>query len=275
MNISQIDFDKLCKYIYRKAGISINVSKYNSLSRKLDQMFNEKNYEDFRNFYHDLRFKPDLHLLQDLINIVTVNETYFYRENHQFEILMKKTLYDIDKEKPNDRALRILCAPCSTGEEPYSIALHLLNEGKLINKRDVEIIGIDIDNSVIQKAMTGKYLKRSVQFIPPKLLREYFTQDGLYYHIADFLKEAINFQVVNVMDKSQLTSLGKFDVIFSRNMLIYFDDASKREVVLNFYDMLKKNGYLFLGHADNINRTSSLFKTVKVGDSLMYKKELL
>lgn len=274
MDISQIDFDKLCAYIYRKAGISIGSSKYNSLSRKLIKLFEDKGYNDFRNFYHDLRFNTQLNLIQELINVVTVNETYFYREKHQFEILIEHTLYELDEQRPANRPLRILCAPCSTGEEPYSIALHLLAEGHLVEKRDIEIVGIDIDTTVIEKAKEGKYLKRSVQFLPPKLLKEYFTHEGFFYKIADFLIDAINFKVVNVMEKNTLATLGKFDVIFSRNMLIYFDDASKREVVLNFYEMLNKGGYLFLGHADNINRASSLFKTMKINNSLVYKKEV-
>lgn len=266
------DFEKLSQYIYRKSGIFLTENKFSTLSRKLNKLLEERKYSDFRSFFHDLRFNLHLGLLQEIINVVTVNETYFYRENHQFDILVNKVLYELDKALPHGESIRILCAPSSTGEEPYSIALHLLNEKKIVERRDIEIIGIDIDSSVISKAKKGLYAKRSVQFVPPKVLREYFKPVGLDFQIVDFLRDAIEFKIVNVMEKASLRQLGKFDIVFSRNMLIYFDDASKREVVLNFYEMLRGVGYLFLGHADNINRASSLFKTVKYGDNLVYKK---
>ena len=139
--------------------------------------------------------------------------------------------------------------------------------------RDIEIIGIDIDSEVIRKAQRGLFSKRSIQMLPPKILNEYFEkQNEEFYQIAPFLADAIEFKVANVMDKTSMKSLGKFDAIFSRNMLIYFDDASKREVCVTFYEMLNQKGWLFLGHADNINRATSLFSTVKYGDALIDKK---
>ena len=272
MLVTEKEFKKLSDFVYRKAGISIDEKKYNTLGKKIDKLISEEGYDSFRAFFHGLRFSNQDHLLQALMNVVTVNETYFFRENYQFETLINFVLPELNKIRPANEVIRILCAPSSTGEEPYSIALHLLNEGKLVEERDFEIIGMDIDSNVIKKAEEGLYSKRSIQFLPPKLLKEYFTKEGNQYRIVDFLREAIDFKVVNVMNKFELKRLGKFDVIFSRNMLIYFDDKSRKEVAMNFYEILKPKGYVFLGHAESMNRIVSVFKTKKLGDSIVYQK---
>ncbi|OQX72565.1 MAG: chemotaxis protein CheR [Campylobacteraceae bacterium 4484_4] len=272
MLITQRDFIKLRDVIYRRSGIFIDEKKYGTLSRKIEDYIQKNGYETFRAFFHEIRFNQDKTIFQDLINIVTVNETYFYREKYQFETLVDHVLPMLHQKKPDNQPIRILCSPSSTGEEPYSIALHLLDEGKLVEERDFEIIGIDIDSTVIQKAKMGKFTKRSIQFIPPHLLSNYFNQDGMLYQIADFLTDVIDFQVVNVMDKIQMKKLGKFDVIFSRNMLIYFDDTSRREVAMTFYEMLNPNGYVFLGHAESMSRIVSIYESQKLGESIVYQK---
>ena len=270
--LSEKEFKKLCDVIYRRTGIAIEEKKYNILGKKIEKLMQERGYSDFRSFFHAIRFGNDKELFQELINTVTVNETYFFRENYQFESLINDVLPKLHSLRPKDEIIRILCAPSSTGEEPYSIALHLLDEGKMVEERDFEIIGIDIDSSVLQKAKRGLFSKRSVQFLPQHLLKEYFKPVGTQYEIAKFIRDAIEFKNVNVMDKLQMRRLGKFDVIFSRNMLIYFDDASRREVAMTFFEMLKPKGYIFLGHAESMNRIVSVFRTLKVGNSIVYQK---
>ncbi len=272
MLISERDFIKLRDVVYRRSGIFIDEKKYTTLSRKIEEYMTKNGYESFRTFFHDIRFNQNKSIFQDLINIVTVNETYFYREKYQFETLVNQVLPELHQIRAANQPIRILCSPSSTGEEPYSIALHLLDEGKLIEERDFEIIGLDIDSTVINKAKMGKFTKRSIQFIPSHLLSKYFTQEGMLYQIADFLTDVIDFRVVNVMDKMQMKKLGKFDVIFSRNMLIYFDDSSRREVAMTFYEMLNPGGYVFLGHAESMSRIVSIYESQKLGESIVYQK---
>ena len=266
------EFEKLRDFIYRKTGIKIDDRKYDILNRKFENLMQKYEFNNFRTFFHELRFKNNSKLMQDVINLITVNETYFYRENYQFEALVKHILPRLDKIRPKNEVIRILNAPCSSGEESYSIALHLLDDNDIVNKRDIEIIGIDIDSNVIERAKKGIFSKRSVQFIPQHLLREYFTEKNGMYEIAPFLKEAITFKRVNVMDKFAMKRLGKFDVIFSRNMLIYFDDESRKQVAMTFYEMLKEKSFIFLGHAESMSRIVSVFKTLKVADSIVYQK---
>ncbi len=271
--ISESDYKKLAEVLYRRTGISLDVKRYHILKPKLEKLMVEHGYDNFRSFFHDFRFDKNKDLKQAILNTVTINETYFFREKYQFETLVDKVLYDLDAKRPGGETLRILCSPCSSGEEPYTIALSLLAEDGIVNRRDIELVGIDIDSNVIEKAKKGLYTKRSIQYVPPKLLREYFTQKGNFYEIADFLKDAVDFRVVNVMDRFAMKKLGRFDVIFSRNMLIYFDDASRKEVAMSFYEMLKPSGVVFLGHAESMSRIVSVFKTAKSGQSIYYVKE--
>jgi len=271
--INEANFLKLMDLVYRKSGVRIDIRKFTTLAPKIEALLGRFNYPDFRSFFHDLRFTKSHNLLQELMNVITVNETYFFREKYQFESLVYDILPHLHTLRPPGEPLRILCAPSSTGEEPYSIALSLIEEEKLLENRDIEIIGIDIDSTVIRKAQQGFYSPRSVQFVPKTLLAEYFTSKNGGYEIAPFLRNAITFKVLNVMDRYALRRLGKFDIVFCRNMLIYFDDISRKEVAMGFYEILKHQGVVFLGHAESMNRIVSVFKTAKSRESIYYIKE--
>jgi len=271
---NEANFAKLSEFIYRKSGIFLEESKhYDKINKFILARLDQLDLDGFRKYFFRLRFEDgDSSEFQELMNAVTVNETYFFREHDQFEVLVNDVLPQLHALRPSNEPLRILSSPCSTGEEPYSMVLYLLEEAGLIEDRDIEIVGIDIDSNVIKKAQDGKFSERSVHAIPPVQLQNYFKKVGMSYHLIDDLVGAVDFQVVNIFDRAALRALGKFDVIFSRNMLIYFDDASKKEVAMNFYDMLKPSGYVFLGHAEYMSRIVSVFKAKKFGTSLIYQK---
>ena len=271
---NQGNFGKMAEYIYRKSGIYLEESKhYEKLEKYIVGRIKEAELDNFRKYFFLLRFEDKEGVeFQELMNAVTVNETYFFREHDQFEVLVNDVLPELDAKRSKSEPLRILSAPCSTGEEPYSMVLYLLQEAKLVEKRDIEIIGIDIDSTVIKKAQEGKFSERSVHAIPATQLKEYFKKAGYAYSLIPDLIGTVDFKVVNIFDRADIRKLGKFDVIFSRNMLIYFDDASKKEVAMNFYDMLKPEGYVFLGHAEYMSRIVSVFKAKKFGSCLIYQK---
>lgn len=268
------NFEKMSEYVYRKSGIFLEYSKhYEKVSTYIVERCNALGLENFRRYFFKLRFEDNEGSeFQELMNGITVNETYFFRENHQFLTLINNIMPEVHATRPSHETIRILCAPCSTGEEPYSIVLHLLEEHNILEKRDIEIVGIDIDSEVIKKAQLGKYSDRSVHSLPRNVKQAYFKKAGLYNKIVDDLIGTVDFQVANVFDKADMRKLGKFDVIFSRNMLIYFDDASRKEVAMTFYDMLKPKGFVFLGHAEYMSRIVSVFEARKIGQTLVYQK---
>ncbi|MEY4504185.1 MAG: hypothetical protein RL154_478, partial [Pseudomonadota bacterium] len=274
--LSKENFSKLSEYVYRKCGISLEEDKhFDKVQKKLHQRYLSLKVDNFRRYFFVLRFEDkDGNEFQELVNMLTVNETYFFRENYQFEILVKNILHDIDRVKAKNQPIRILSAPCSSGEEPYSIAIHLLEETKLIEKRDFEIIGIDIDSQIIERAKKGIYNDRSLHAIPPQLVPRYFTKAAGFYTLKSDIRDAISLQVCNVYDKKAISALGKFDVIFSRNMLIYFDDASKYEVAMTFFEMLNPGGYILLGHTEYMSRITPVFEAKKIDQHLVYQKPI-
>jgi chemotaxis protein methyltransferase CheR len=272
--LSEVDFHKMAEFIYRKTGIFLEMDKhYEKLAKYIDNRAKAINADSFRKYFYVLRFEDKSgDEFQSLVNGITVNETYFYREKEQFEVLVNRLLPELHAKRPRHLPLRILSAPSSTGEEPYSIILHILEEGRIVEERDIEVVGIDIDSTVIEKAKKGKFSERSVHAIPKPVLTKWFKARTLGYDLVDDLIGTVDFKVTNVFDRTQMRQLGKFDIIFSRNMLIYFDDASRKEVAMTFYDMLNPEGYVLLGHAEYMSRITSVFKAKKIESTLIYQK---
>jgi len=272
--LSADNFTKISEFIYRKSGISLDSEKhYEKLAKYIDRRSQELGFDSFRKCFFKLRFDDKDGLeFQELMNAITVNETYFFREKEQFEVLVNKILPELHAKLPAEKPLRILSSPCSTGEEPYSMILHIVEEGGVVEERDIEVVGIDIDSTVIKKAELAHYSDRAIHAIPKDILSKWFVQKSLGHELGEDLQGSVNFQVVNIFDKAKMRKLGKFDVIFSRNMLIYFDDASRKEVAMTFYDMLNPGGYVLLGHAEYMSRIVSVFKAKKIDNTLIYQK---
>jgi len=273
MSLKLEKLKRLRDYISSKYGVYIDDDKLTTIyKRKFQRLMQKYGHKDIDTLFKDFLFRKDSRLVEDVLSDVTVNETYFFREKYQFEVLVENILPALHKEKPENEHISILSAPCSTGEEVYSIAIYILEEGKIINERDILLLGIDIDSKAIQKAIEGVYTERSVHKIPKELLQKYFTKTDKNYRVKDFLKQAVNFRVVNVLDKYKMKKLGKFDVIFSRNMLIYFDETKRVEALTNFYNIMNKDGYLFLGHAEKIPPTFNLFRQEKINGVFVYRR---
>ncbi|MEA2073417.1 MAG: protein-glutamate O-methyltransferase CheR [Campylobacterota bacterium] len=272
--LSKENFAKIGEFIYRKSGINLELDKhYEKLAKYIDKRSVELEIDNFRKYFFKLRFEDKEGVeFQELMNAITVNETYFFREKDQFEVLVNKILPELHERLPASKPLRILSSPCSTGEEPYSMILHIVEEAKVVEERDIEVVGIDIDSTVIKKAQIAKYSDRAVHAIPKNILNRWFNKKALGYELGEDLQGSVDFQVANVFDKAQMRRLGKFDVIFSRNMLIYFDDASRKEVAMTFYDMLNPGGYVLLGHAEYMSRIVSVFNAKKIDNTLIYQK---
>lgn len=272
--LSKENFEKIGEFIYRKSGIYLEVDKhYDKLAKYIDVRALELEADSFRKYFFTLRFDDKEGVeFQELMNAITVNETYFFREKDQFEVLVNTILPELHNRMPASKPIRILSSPCSTGEEPYSMILHIVEEDNVVNERDIEVVGIDIDSKVINKAQIGKYTERSIHAIPKHILSKWFDKEKFGYQLGDDLLGSVDFQVANIFDKAAMRKLGKFDVIFSRNMLIYFDDASRKEVAMTFYDMLNPGGYVLLGHAEYMSRIVSVFNAKKVDKTLIYQK---
>lgn len=270
--ITQEEFLKFREFFYRKTGIHFEDSKRYFVDKRLIERIEATDSGTFRNYFIMLRFEMTGEELQVLTNLMTVNETYFFREEYQFKCLVESILPEITAQKKDKRPLRIWSMPSSSGEEAYSIAMYLLEYWPGINHWDVEIISSDIDTNIIAKARLGSYSSRSVQHLPQHLLRKYFRHKDDEYQICDELREAVEFTRVNLMKASDVRAYREFDVVFCRNLLIYFDDLSRRQSADTFFDALNPGGFLCLGHSESMSRISSLYQIRKFADSVVYQK---
>jgi chemotaxis protein methyltransferase CheR len=222
------------------------------------------------------RLRSDLqNEVEQFINAFTINETYFYREDQQLRCLTSDLLDDRVRLKTRGQPIRIWSVPCSTGEEPFSIAIWILENWPQADSHDIEIVGSDIDTKVLEAAREGIFGKRSLMRLTPDLIDKYFVPiDPERWRIVQSLRESILLTSVNLVDASQTRTHGKFDVIFCRNVLIYFDDASRREAAENLYENLEPGGYICLGHTESMSRISPLFEVCRFADAIVYRKPL-
>jgi chemotaxis protein methyltransferase CheR len=272
--ITDEDFLKFKEFFYRRTGISFERSKRYFVDKRLVERIEATGTGTFRGYFTLLRFQASGEELQLLTNAMTVNETYFLREEYQFRCLVDSILPQIVHGRAGADAIRIWCIPSSSGEEPYSVAMYLLENWPGINEWDVEIISSDIDTSILRRASAGRYSPRSVQNVPEAWLKKYFRSVGGEYQLCDDLRQAVEFTRVNLAEPADTLSYRNFDVIFCRNLLIYFDDASRKTASETFYEAMNPGGYLCLGHSESMSRISSLFEVRKFPEAIVYRKSL-
>ena len=270
--ISEEDFQKFREFFYRKVGIQFEATKRYFVDKRLIERIEATGAKDFREYFMMLRFEASGLELQTLVNLMTVNETYFFREEYQFQCLVNSILGEVTKNKKDKKPIRIWSIPSSSGEEPYSIVIYLLEHWPDIEHWDVEIISSDIDSEIIKSARRGFYSNRSVQYLPAHLLKKYFIASEGGYQISEDLRSAVEFTCVNLMDADDMRNYRKFDVIFCRNLLIYFDDLSRRQAAETFFDALNPGGFVCLGHSESMSRISSLFRVRKFPEAIVYEK---
>lgn len=272
IRISDEDFLKFKEYFYRKTGIIFDHSKRYFVDKRLIERIEATESGNFRCYFNMLRFEASGEELQNLVNTMTVNETYFFREEYQFKCLVNSLLDEITQKKTDKSPIRIWSVPSSSGEEPYSIAIYLLEHWAGIDEWDVEIMSSDIDTEIIAQAKQGHYSARSVQHLPKTFLTKYFHYQDDGYQICDELRAAVEFSRVNIMEPSQVRAYRNMDIIFCRNLLIYFDDAARRQVAEMFFDAMKTGGFVCLGHSESMSRISSLFRVRKFPEAIVYQK---
>jgi chemotaxis protein methyltransferase CheR len=273
--LTEAEFRKLCEFLYRRTGMVFTEAKRYYVERRVVERMVATRSSSFGNYF--ARLRADLHgEIEQFVNAFTVNETYFYREEHQLACLTSDLLAERLKAKPPGEPVRIWSVPCSTGEEPYSIAIWLLENWPLADQYDIEIVGSDIDTAVMSLARAGAYGKRALMRLPTHLVDKYFAPDagGELWQIIDDLRQSVRFTAANIVDRTETLPHGRFDVIFCRNVLIYFDETSRRTAAENLYENLYPGGFICLGHTESMSRISPLFEVARFADAIVYQRPL-
>ena len=273
--ITETDFEKFREFFYRKTGIQFDHTKRYFVDKRLVERIEATGSEGFRDYFVKLRFETSGEEMQALVNVMTVNETYFFREAYQFDCLVNDLLNDLAKRRRKGSRIRIWSIPSSTGEEPYSIAIYLLERWAQIEDYEVEILSSDIDTSVLQAAQRGIYSDRSVANLPKAYLNKYFTKrrEGEWLLSRDIV-DVVEFSRVNLSDPQDTRRFRDIDIIFCRNLLIYFDDISRRIAAEAMFDALNPGGFVCLGHSESMSRISALFEVRRFPDAMVYQKPM-
>jgi chemotaxis protein methyltransferase CheR len=272
VHVTQEDVRRLCDFLYRRTGMLFPESKRYYIDRRLAERIEATGSPSFMAYFALLRSDADREI-EHLVNAFTVNESYFYREEHQLRCMTSDLLDALIRGKRSGEPIRIWSIPCSTGEEPYSIAIWLMENWAQVDRYEIEIVGSDIDTRALEAAAEGVYGTRALMRVSQDVISRYFARESEdRYRIDPGLRESIRFSRANLIDARDLAGYRGFDIIFCRNVLIYFDDASRRVAAENLYDCLLPGGYICLGHSETMSRISPLFQVCRFSDAIVYQR---
>ena len=267
-------FRLLRDFIHDYCGIFFDDGSKFLLERRLNRRLEQHQLKSFEEYYHFLRY--DRRREEEIVVLVdnlTTNETYFFRESAQLKAFSDEILPELRGRNLGKKSLRIWSAGCSTGEEPYTIAILLLESGNWWRDWQVEIMGSDINQRVLHTARKGMYKKGSHRATPPGMLQKYFIEEGKGdYRIIDAVRQLVSFSYVNLLDPYKTSLIRDLDIIFCRNVIIYFDRNAKKKVIETFYDKLQEGGYLLLGHSESLINISTAFSLRTLQNDMVYQK---
>jgi chemotaxis protein methyltransferase CheR len=269
LKITKKEFSQLAGYIKANCGINLKEEKQALVIGRLHNVLLQNNFNNFSDYYNYVVSDKTGDAVVTLLNRITTNHTFFMREADHFFYFRDKVLpYLKGSAKEND--LRIWSAGCSTGEEPYTLAM-IIDEffGKEKMWWDTKILATDISAKALETAIRGIYGADRIAPLPPKWKTNYFKRHDGYYIIDEKIRNEVIFRKLNLMDK-RFPFKQKFHVIFCRNVMIYFDTHTKTELANKFYDLTEHGGFLFIGHSESLNRGETRYKYVMPA---VYRKE--
>jgi chemotaxis protein methyltransferase CheR len=266
-------FRQLRDYIYEKSGIFIPDNKKYFIENRLGKQIQEKNLKSYEDYLYMLKFGGDKKEQTALFDMVTTNETFFFREPQQFDVFSGELLPRIlaENTKAGRKEIKIWSAASSTGEEPYTLGMVLLEKLEAAGCRK-EILASDISESVIASAKAAVYGSYSVRNIPEFYLKKYFTNTNQQYLLVPAVKAMVKFMNINLIDDKDSRQIRGVDVIFCRNVLIYFDEKAKQKAVSALYDALRPNGYLYIGTSESLHNITRAFKPTVINKVIVYQK---
>ncbi|RMF14826.1 MAG: chemotaxis protein CheR [Alphaproteobacteria bacterium] len=262
------DFEFLSRMLKRRSGLTLNPDKVYLLESRLTPLARRRGLDGIDALVAELRRTNSETLAREITDAMTTNESFFFRDRTPFDIFERQVLPMLRQRRAAGKRVRIWCAACSTGQEPYSLAMILKNQEAQWRGWSIEIIGTDIARPVLKKAEAGLYSQFEVQRgLPIQMLMKYFTQVGDQWQLAPEIRSMVKFKEFNLLES--FAPLGHFDVIYCRNVLIYFDQPTKKEVLERMRKIMPSDGVLFLGAAETVLGITDAFRPVR-GQRGMY-----
>jgi chemotaxis protein methyltransferase CheR len=263
----------LMELVHNQTGICFEASKVDLLMEKLSPLVIRRGFNSFLDYYYFLKYDDDApaEWIQ-VMNAISVGETYFWREIDQVQALAQSIIPNWLAAHPG-KTLRIWSAACASGEEPLTIAL-ALHEAGWFNRASIEIVGTDGSSAAIEKAMAGVYRERSFRSMSPDRRARYFLQESpTTWRILPILQAKVRFAVANLVNETEIASFSTADLIFCRNVFIYFSETTTARTVRTFARYMPSDGFLFVGVSESLLRLTTDFVLEDVGNAFVYKRE--
>ena len=272
LELTKDDFRLFQDLLIEESGLYFAPDRSDTLESALIQRAEKREYPSFNEYYNLLKFHPEGRLeLKNLIELLTIGETYFFRDPAQFEVLRDSVMPEII----NRPSLKVWSAGCATGEEAYTIAMLLLEYLPDPANLAISILATDINREFLRRAKEGIYNERSVSRVPKELLPKYFTRHGSHYHLSDKVKQMVSFIYHNLArDPLEFENMRTADIIFCRNVTIYFNFETAKRIIEQFYSTLDDDGYLFLGYSETLWYMTNKFQAIEFPHTFIYKKAL-
>ncbi|MEW6049882.1 MAG: protein-glutamate O-methyltransferase CheR [Candidatus Zixiibacteriota bacterium] len=270
------EFGLIRDFIHERSGIFFPENKMYLVKNRLARRMEDLQIKTVRDYFYHVKYDLSLKEFHRLMDLVTTNETSFFRNEPQLQCFSDEALPLVINEqstRKGNRTLRIWSAGCSTGEEPYTLAIIILERLRNAAGWNIEIVANDISEQVLQKARLGEYSGITMRGVRPDLLARYFSRSGDSYRVNPEVKALVKFSHMNLNDSRKLAMVSGMDMVFCRNVMIYFSDDVKRQIVRGFYNALRPGGYLFIGHSETLHGISKAFKLVYFKNALVYQKE--
>lgn len=274
--LSDDTFLQLRKFIYERTGIFFADNKKYLLESRVSRRLSALGLNSYQGYFSILMNGQGEAELSHLINSITINETFFFRNEPQFNVLEESILPELIRKRKEDgtNKVRIWSAASSTGEEPHTIALIIREKFQpRFPFTKFEIVGTDINTQVLDTARRGVYKDYAVRNIPKAYLDKYCRQDGDKFVLSEEVRKMTDFRQMNLFDRNAMRAMRGFDVVFAANVLIYFDFNSKQTVVSSIYGSLNKGGYFFVGYSETLYGLTQVFKPVHFDKAIAYRKE--
>lgn len=268
-------FAKLRDFIDTKCGIHFADNKKYLLEKRLYKRIEQKNLKTYEDYLCYLTYDKGKDVeMRLLYNSISTNETSFFRDPVQLDVFRRGVLPAMIEAKKarGEKSFRIWSAASSTGEEPLTLAMILMEEGLHTLGWTIDIIGSDISEGVLSMAAKGEYENYAVRNTPQTLLQKYFTKAGNLYKIKPEVSKFVKYKNINLLNANDTRIVRQRDIVFCRNVLIYFTDATKKKVVNNIYDSLAPGGCLFVGFSESLHNITRLYKPVSIKNSVVYNK---
>jgi chemotaxis protein methyltransferase CheR len=266
LELTDSEFERISRFVYDQCGINLNEGKRELVKARLGKRIRHGQFQSFRDYYQHVIGDDTGREIVHLLDSISTNFTFFFREQKHFDYLRFEFLPElIDRKRGKDSSIRVWSAGCSSGEEPYSIAITILDAIESPRAREVVILATDISTKVLKTAEAGIFHEERIRSLPSPLVKKHFLKGDHrwkdYVKVKDRVKRSVQFKRLNLMDPFNFKE--PFDCIFCRNVMIYFDKKTQADLVNRFYDRLGQGGVLFIGHSESLTGIPHSFHYVR------------